>query len=40
MSLQRLNELYVGNGQVGFKARARVDCVLTIKEAIKCLKCA
>lgn len=40
MSLQRLNELYAGNGQVGFRAKARVDGVLTIKEAIKCLKCA
>lgn len=40
MSLQRLNELYAGNGQVGFRARARVDGVLTISDAIKCLKCA
>lgn len=40
MSLQRLNELYAGNGQVGFRARARVDGVLTINDAIKCLKCA
>lgn len=39
MSLQRLNELYAGNGQVGFRVRARVDGILTIQDAVKCLKC-
>lgn len=39
MSLQRLNELYAGTGQIGFRAKARVDGKLTINEAIKTLKC-
>lgn len=39
MSLQRLNEIYAGNGQIGFRAKARVDAMLTIKEALKTLKC-
>lgn len=35
IEMQRLNELYAGNGQVGFKASKRVDSDLTIAEAVK-----
>ena len=34
-NLQRLNELYAANGQVGFKGYARTDGDVTIAEAIK-----
>lgn len=33
MSLQRLNELYAGNGMVGFKVHKRVDAKVIIEEA-------
>lgn len=35
--LQRLNELYAANDQVGFKACRRTDGVLTASAAIKCI---
>lgn len=35
---QRLNELYATTGHVGFRAYQRVDCVLTLPEAIKLLE--
>lgn len=38
--LQRLNELYAGNGQVGFRAYERVDGKIVLSEAIKSLKTA
>lgn len=34
-AVQRLNELYAGNGQVGFRFTARVDGKLSLAEAIK-----
>jgi HK97 family phage major capsid protein len=37
-SIQRLNELYAGTGQVGFKGYRRVDGKLLVKEAVKVLK--
>ena len=37
-SLQRLNELYAANGQIGFKITQRVDGRLILSEAVKCLK--
>jgi len=37
-SLQRLNELYAANGQIGFKVTQRVDGRLILTEAVKCLK--
>lgn len=37
-SLQRLNELYAGNGQVGFLATERVDAKVILSEGIKLLK--
>lgn len=36
--LQRLNELYAVNGQVGFRAYRRVDGKLTLSSAVKALK--
>ncbi|MDD3882641.1 MAG: phage major capsid protein [Eubacteriales bacterium] len=36
-SLQRLNELYAANDQVGFKITQRVDGRLILREAVKCL---
>jgi len=38
--LQRLNELYAGSGQVGFRAYERVDGKIVLSEAIKSLKTA
>lgn len=38
MTAQRLNELYAGNGQVGFKFTMRTDGVLLFGDAIKHLK--
>ena len=35
MALQRLNELYAGNGQIGWRVNARVDGKLTMSEAVK-----
>lgn len=40
MALQRLNELYAGNGQIGWRVHARVDGKLTVSEAVKHLKSA
>lgn len=40
MSMQRLNELYAGNGQIGFKTNSRVDGELSDTDALKTLKCA
>lgn len=37
-TVQRLNELYAGNAQVGFLAMARVDGKVVISEGIKLLK--
>ena len=37
-SIQRLNELYAGNGQVGFIATERVDAKVILSEGIKFLK--
>jgi len=37
-SVQRLNELYAANGQVGFKGHRRVDGKLTLAEAAKVLQ--
>ena len=37
-SVQRLNELYAGNGQVGFIATERVDAKVILPEGIKLLK--
>lgn len=37
-SVQRLNELYAANGQVGFKGNRRVDGKLTLTEAAKVLQ--
>lgn len=37
-TLQRLNELYAGNGQVGFLAMSRVDAKVILSEGIKLLK--
>ena len=37
-SVQRLNELYAGNGQVGFLATERVDATVILSEGIKLLK--
>lgn len=39
ISMQRLNELYAGTGQIGFKVNSRVDGELTDKDAVKSLKC-
>ena len=36
-SLQRLNELYAVNDQIGFKITQRVDGRLILREAVKCL---
>lgn len=38
--LQRLNELYAGSGQVGFRAYERVDGKIVLSEAIKALQMA
>lgn len=38
MSIQRLNELYAANGQVGFKGHLRTDGAKVIEEAFKSLK--
>jgi len=35
--IQRLNELYAGNGQVGFRFRQRTDAKLLVAEAVKYL---
>ena len=40
ISFKRLNELYAGNGQVGFIASKRVDGKLVLPEAVKCMKMA
>lgn len=37
IAMQRLNELYAGNGQVGFRMRKRVDGKLLVAEAVKTL---
>ena len=37
VSMQRLNELYAANGQVGFRMHKRVDGRLTLTEAVKTL---
>lgn len=37
-TLQRLNELYAGNGQVGFLAMSRVDGKVILREGIKLLQ--
>jgi len=37
-SMQRLNELYAKNDQVGFKVTQRVDGRLILPEAVKCLQ--
>ena len=37
-SLQRLNELFAQNDQIGFKITQRVDGRLILTEAVKCLK--
>ena len=37
-TVQRLNELYAGNGQVGFIATERVDGKVILPEGIKLLK--
>jgi HK97 family phage major capsid protein len=39
-SIQRLNELYAGSGQVGFRGYHRVDGRLLLPEAVKTLKMA
>ncbi|MCF8020894.1 MAG: phage major capsid protein [Vallitaleaceae bacterium] len=39
-TFQRLNELYSGNGQVGFRGYERVDGKLTLAEAVKVLQMA
>ena len=38
ISFKRLNELYAGNGQVGFLASKRLDGKLVLPEAIKVLQ--
>ena len=38
ISLKRLNELYAGNGQVGFLASKRLDGKTVLPEAIKILQ--
>ena len=40
IAFRRLNELYAGNGQVGFIASKRVDAKLVLPEAVKCMKMA
>lgn len=40
MSIQRLNELYAGTGQVGFRVNKRIDGKLTLDSAVRTLKCA
>jgi HK97 family phage major capsid protein len=37
MAVQRLNELYAANGQIGWRANARVDGKLLVAEAVKTL---
>lgn len=37
IAMQRLNELYAGTGQVGFRMRKRVDGKLLVSEAVKTL---
>jgi len=37
-TIQRLNELYARNGQVGFMATSRVDAIMTLPEAVKVMK--
>ena len=37
-TVQRLNELYAGNGQVGFLATERVDGKVILPEGIQLLK--
>lgn len=38
ISFKRLNELYAGNGQVGFLASKRLDGKTVLPEAIKILQ--
>lgn len=38
ISFKRLNELYAGNGQVGFLASKRLDAKLVLPEAVKILQ--
>ena len=38
ISFKRLNEIYAGNGQIGFLASKRLDGKLTLPEAIKVLQ--
>ena len=38
ITMQRLNELYAENGQVGFRMRKRTDGKLTLAEAVKYMK--
>lgn len=38
MAIQRLNELYSGNGQIGFRVNRRVDGNIIVSDAIKALK--
>ncbi len=40
ISMQRLNELYAGSGQVGFRMNKRTDGKLLLPEAVKSLKMA
>lgn len=37
IAIQRLNELYAANGQIGFRAYTRNDGILTQTEAVKCI---
>lgn len=39
MSVQRLNELYAANGQIGFRFHTRIDGKLALAEAVKSLAC-
>jgi HK97 family phage major capsid protein len=39
MAVQRLNELYAGTGQVGFRVHTRIDGKLTLPTAVRVLKC-
>jgi HK97 family phage major capsid protein len=39
VSIQRLNELYAGNGQVGFRCWFRTDSTLEVAEAVKHILC-
>ena len=37
-SFKQLNELFAGNGMIGFVAKERVDGLLILPEAVKVLK--